>query len=624
MHPSIRNIRKSVAKGLVSLQEKLDSITSQNLEKLEESDVSKHAGEIFKRASEEERQAGEDRHEQDTTSPSHMKFGVVEICQNQPHSLMDMNTSSVDVEKSELLSGVDEMGRALEARQQDSSGYVEVEEPSEVHGVPEDHDSFSVELKELPPLVIAEEKKLNPVVQLQNLSSLVDSDWSSKEDEVAKVNIEVPPPVPDQNSDAQVSGEGLQIDGGRCIVEPGKLELGQESGVISLGNKAKETSAEEQQHTKLLAESLKLSDLEDNNAPAVCSESSESKSSSELKDNISAGGDSERDKDLSGNDMLGTEFVEVSNKTHVNNTEAESNVSVVEGDSELINDRPPAAVGVETKEISDIKEVANVCEVEGEGNEKPGDDMQSAGVEMKEKPDIKEAVNVCQIEGEDNPVDDIQRADTVGLEQRETPEVKEVGKDVGPVEDIRSIEIRGPESEDLSKTTSYLQVKQQESSFIRDTEFGEEAHVEEIANCNSEQKTAVGEDQEMWEDKFDNKEIYENHGNGNIINLPIDEDLMEEELGTDKVKKQQHRELSPGEEIIFEEPGKESDKGLVQENEKLKETVEKLIAAGKEQLNAISSLSERVKDLEKKLSRKKNLKLRRGRQKVPSRYLLQV
>lgn len=63
----------------------------------------------------------------------------------------------------------------------------------------------------------------------------------------------------------------------------------------------------------------------------------------------------------------------------------------------------------------------------------------------------------------------------------------------------------------------------------------------------------------------------------------------------------------------------ESERKLKEENEKLKEMVEKLVEAGKEQLSAISNLSGKVKDLEKKLSKdlekklskKKKLKIRK-------------
>lgn len=57
----------------------------------------------------------------------------------------------------------------------------------------------------------------------------------------------------------------------------------------------------------------------------------------------------------------------------------------------------------------------------------------------------------------------------------------------------------------------------------------------------------------------------------------------------------------------------ESDKKLIEENEKLREMMEKLIKSGNEQLTAISSLYGRVKDLEKRLSKKKKLKLKRNR-----------
>ncbi|KAK4415886.1 BAG family molecular chaperone regulator 6 [Sesamum alatum] len=54
----------------------------------------------------------------------------------------------------------------------------------------------------------------------------------------------------------------------------------------------------------------------------------------------------------------------------------------------------------------------------------------------------------------------------------------------------------------------------------------------------------------------------------------------------------------------------ESNKKLIEENERLRDMMQKLIKSGEEQLTAISSLSGRVKDLERRLSRKKKLKLK--------------
>ncbi|KAF3439924.1 hypothetical protein FNV43_RR18202 [Rhamnella rubrinervis] len=56
--------------------------------------------------------------------------------------------------------------------------------------------------------------------------------------------------------------------------------------------------------------------------------------------------------------------------------------------------------------------------------------------------------------------------------------------------------------------------------------------------------------------------------------------------------------------------GVETNEKLKEENEKLRKMTEKLMEAGKEQLDVISNLTGRVKDLEKKLSKKKKLRTR--------------
>ncbi|KDP28540.1 hypothetical protein JCGZ_14311 [Jatropha curcas] len=57
----------------------------------------------------------------------------------------------------------------------------------------------------------------------------------------------------------------------------------------------------------------------------------------------------------------------------------------------------------------------------------------------------------------------------------------------------------------------------------------------------------------------------------------------------------------------------ESNRKLIEENEKMRLMMEKLVESGKQQLAVISNLSGRVKDLEKKLSRKKKMRTRRCR-----------
>ncbi|KAF7826115.1 BAG family molecular chaperone regulator 6 [Senna tora] len=60
---------------------------------------------------------------------------------------------------------------------------------------------------------------------------------------------------------------------------------------------------------------------------------------------------------------------------------------------------------------------------------------------------------------------------------------------------------------------------------------------------------------------------------------------------------------------ISKEVEKDSDKNLVEENEKLRQMMQKLLEAGNEQLAVISNLSGRVRELEKKLARKKRVRM---------------
>lgn len=63
--------------------------------------------------------------------------------------------------------------------------------------------------------------------------------------------------------------------------------------------------------------------------------------------------------------------------------------------------------------------------------------------------------------------------------------------------------------------------------------------------------------------------------------------------------------------------GIEADEKLIEENRKLREMMEQMMNAGKAHLTVISNLSRRVKDLERKLSRKKKLRSRRHRAAPP-------
>uniref|UniRef100_A0A2N9ICF7 BAG domain-containing protein n=1 Tax=Fagus sylvatica TaxID=28930 RepID=A0A2N9ICF7_FAGSY len=133
-------------------------------------------------------------------------------------------------------------------------------------------------------------------------------------------------------------------------------------------------------------------------------------------------------------------------------------------------------------------------------------------------------------------------------------------------------------------------------------------NVEPRVSLGEEKKDAMKEAQEEDEHKSQDEEV--------VIDQAIGTETKEEEvpLYFEKVEGQgEPLPLSPaaGQVSVNEcNLGMESDKKLIEENEKLREMMEKLIAAGKEQLTVISNLTGRVKDLEKKLAKKKKLRAR--------------
>uniref|UniRef100_A0A803NW80 BAG domain-containing protein n=1 Tax=Cannabis sativa TaxID=3483 RepID=A0A803NW80_CANSA len=69
----------------------------------------------------------------------------------------------------------------------------------------------------------------------------------------------------------------------------------------------------------------------------------------------------------------------------------------------------------------------------------------------------------------------------------------------------------------------------------------------------------------------------------------------------------------PATPTFIEKMGSINDKQLIEENEKLREMMEKLIEQGKNQLNVISNLNGKVKNLEKKLSMRRKLRTKQNR-----------
>ncbi|KAL3829710.1 hypothetical protein ACJIZ3_018512 [Penstemon smallii] len=229
-------------------------------------------------------------------------------------------------------------------------------------------------------------------------------------------------------------------------------------------------------------------------------------------------------------------------------------------------------VSVEGKTIQvgeiDIRDSSNeVCEEESEPTqdssievcEKASEPIQDSSIEVCEKasePTQDSSIEVCEEESEPRePIEVCEKASEPA--QDSSVEVCE-----GPSEPIQPVEV----CEKASEPT-------QDSS---------------IKVCEKESEPTQDSSIEVRE------------GQSELTQVP-DDNLEARGSKTATRNKDNYEEL------------KESNEKLIEENEKLRDMMEKLIKSGQEQLNAISNISGRVKDLERKLTRKKKLKIKQSR-----------
>lgn len=156
-----------------------------------------------------------------------------------------------------------------------------------------------------------------------------------------------------------------------------------------------------------------------------------------------------------------------------------------------------------------------------------------------------------------------------------------------------------------------------------------EAALTSISTSECEKKEEA-EQEEIKEDLTEKKTPQTDEAERTIEDLTMKghEECPEAEC-TDKVDEILHDSEDTRLDVIVATPSTprsiedfmvERDNKLIEENAKLREMMEKLMEAGKEQLNLISSLTGRVKDLERKLSKKRRLKTRRPK-KSPAQTL---
>lgn len=145
---------------------------------------------------------------------------------------------------------------------------------------------------------------------------------------------------------------------------------------------------------------------------------------------------------------------------------------------------------------------------------------------------------------------------------------------------------------------------------------------DELQECGSPVKLSKSGDVEHEEKQ--NNDNFEQQASGEAggIETTCDSGVLEAELldqrecYSPKAKQGEEQVLPPpspsASEISLESDGfSDGDRKLVEENMRLREMMQKLIESGQDQLTAISKLSSRVKELEKRMSKKKKLRMRK-------------
>lgn len=145
---------------------------------------------------------------------------------------------------------------------------------------------------------------------------------------------------------------------------------------------------------------------------------------------------------------------------------------------------------------------------------------------------------------------------------------------------------------------------------------------DELQECGSPVKLSKSGDVEHEEKQ--NNDNFEQQASGEAggIETTCDSGVLEAELldqrecYSPKAKQGEEQVLPPpspsASEISLESDGfSEGDRKLVEENMRWREMMQKLIESGQDQLTAISKLSSRVKELEKRMSKKKKLRMRK-------------
>nr|XP_016473843.1 PREDICTED: BAG family molecular chaperone regulator 6-like [Nicotiana tabacum] len=631
LHPTVREYRKSVAKELVSLQEKLDLLNcKKQLAESEQALTAQSSGDACRTVEDNiSMQGGREvpKFEQDddlARGDEEIKVHAKEPCQEQPLCAAETLPNSHHVGNAEEVVGKEESENVEEVVENFSSGGAVVDEATEslseskenlndkspdentvVVEKSEEHDKaeqslpnpipFSVDLTENLGLEVrgcglkgkgggVDELEELPQGVLDEETSVQGSTEIRKDEVLQHDNGNLTAHIPEEKVSDTERREHHHLEAlGETLVVLGPMNIhssnGQkENSEVLETDKTVRVDAPEQEKEDLrpLNEDGKISDVD---AKVGMEEDGE-----------------ERGQCSTGSDAFPIysqeEAITMKQSTDATNMEElettgvlqEKMQNAVERDIEILNSKKTIEVSAEpqlfTATIDEAKEYyAQDKQNVGEEN------MEVQGEELPARSDA--LVSVLKSEHKENNVE---------VEQRHLEENFEMQEEEPVAADNPAPMTEEPVDESIVMTAPKSEAVTTETQLLGEKELG------------------VAEDRSTYPSTCDTVEGNSADAVCSFGSTPNEAQVMDAK----ELKEWKRVEMSPSSptasQVSFDSDAfSESSQKLIEENEKLREMMEKLIKAGKEQLTVVSSLSGRVKDLEKRLSRKKKLRLRRYR-----------
>ena len=282
----------------------------------------------------------------------------------------------------------------------------------------------------------------------------------------------------------------------------------------------------------------------------------------------------------------------------LHDSNAEDNIEV----AEVVDATPPKlphGIIEEDTAMNSVPELKKNAKIEAEGDtlpewEKDGKIEAEGNSSQKETRDGNEP--------EQQPVE--QNLEIHELEALPQHVIAEQAKNDEEIEAGEAKVSEGNEAAESDEGTDITSPDDEASDMNQLQEHSMEAVTEYLAGAGIAERGANEEaKEEALEGKLEPQEVK--------FSTKGSETAKEETHGTENAEGINSKQVVIQE--IGEEEKPDENEKLIEENKKLREMMEELINAGKEQLTVISNLIGGVKDLERKLSRKKKVRTRRHR-----------